>query len=153
GVHLSGRDVVLSSPARPRAADAVQGARGRARRRPSPLQLSRVVERRPGVIPPKPGPPPRQVRRERILFRRGVAVVVIVALIGFGAWLAYAATRGSGSNAPAEVTSVAAPRPFRIIFPEGFTRREMAQRVTAVAAIAEHKRGVPPRISAKTYLA
>ena len=29
----------------------------------------------------------------------------------------------------------------------------MAQRVTAVAAIAEHKRGVPPRISAKTYLA
>jgi UPF0755 protein len=112
-----------------------------------------VVERRPGVIPPKPGPPPRQVPRERILFRRGVAVVVIVALIGFGAWLAYAATRGSGSNAPAEVTSVAAPRPFRIIFPEGFTRREMAQRVTAVAAIAEHKRGVPPRISAKTYLA
>jgi uncharacterized YceG family protein len=112
-----------------------------------------VVERRPGVIPPKPGPPPRQVPREKILLRRAVAVVVIVGLIGFGAWLAYAATRGSGSTGAPPVTSVAAPRPFRIIFPEGFTRRQMAQRVTAVAAIAQHKRGVKPRIAAKTYLA
>jgi UPF0755 protein len=112
-----------------------------------------VVQRRPGVIPPKPGPPPRQVPRERILFRRAVAVVVIVALIGFGVSLAYVATRGSGSNSPPPTTTVAAPRPLRIIFPEGFTRREMAQRVTAVAAIAKHKRRVKARIAAKTYLA
>ena len=55
---------------RPRAADAVGNRRGCARRRASPLELPRVVERRPGVMPPKPGPPPRQVSRGRIRRRR-----------------------------------------------------------------------------------
>ena len=47
-----------------------RAARGRARSRPSSLELPRVVERRPGVMPPKPGPPPRQVSRGRIVRRR-----------------------------------------------------------------------------------
>ena len=34
------------------------------------------------------------------------------------------------------------PKPLRIIFPEGFTRRDMAERITAVDAIALHKRDV-----------
>jgi uncharacterized YceG family protein len=112
-----------------------------------------VVERRPGVIPPKPGPPPRRVPRERVLARRLVAVLVLVALVGFGAWLAYSATNGSDSSGAPATTAAVAPPPFRIIFPEGFTRRQMAERVTAVAAIAQHKRGVRPRLSSQTYLA
>jgi UPF0755 protein len=112
-----------------------------------------VVERRPGLIPPKPGPPPRQVPRRRILLRRLLAAAVIVVLLGFGVWLAYAATRGSTTAPPPSVTSVAAPKPFRIVFPEGFNRTQMAQRVTAVAAIAQRKSGVKPRLSARTYLA
>jgi UPF0755 protein len=48
-----------------------------------------------------------------------------------------------------------APPPLavlRIIFPEGFTRREMADRVAAVREIAIDKRGVTPRLTRTAYL-
>jgi UPF0755 protein len=51
---------------------------------------------------------------------------------------------------PAEIT--APPARLRIIFPEGFTRREMAERVGAVRGIAISKRGVTPRLTASGYL-
>jgi UPF0755 protein len=41
---------------------------------------------------------------------------------------------------------------LRIIFPEGFTRREMAQRVAAVREIAIEKRGVTPRLTGTGYV-
>jgi UPF0755 protein len=41
---------------------------------------------------------------------------------------------------------------LRIIFPEGFTRREMAARVDAVREIAIAKRGVTPRLTGSGYL-
>ena len=41
---------------------------------------------------------------------------------------------------------------LRVIFPEGFTRREMAARVGAVREIAIRKRGVTPRLTAGGYL-
>ena len=41
---------------------------------------------------------------------------------------------------------------LRIIFPEGFTRREMADRVAAVREIAIEKRGVTPRLTKTGYL-
>ena len=53
--------------------------------------------------------------------------------------------------APVETT----PPPLatlRIIFPEGFTRREMADRVAAVREIAMDKRGVTPRLTKTGYL-
>ncbi|HET9460759.1 MAG TPA: endolytic transglycosylase MltG, partial [Gaiellaceae bacterium] len=40
---------------------------------------------------------------------------------------------------------------LRIIFPEGFTRREMAERVAAVREIAIDKRGVTPRLTSTGY--
>jgi UPF0755 protein len=40
---------------------------------------------------------------------------------------------------------------LRIIFPEGFTRRDMAERVGAVRKIAIRKRGVTPRLTASGY--
>jgi UPF0755 protein len=41
---------------------------------------------------------------------------------------------------------------LRIIFPEGFTRRDMADRVEAVREIAIDKRGVTPRLTETGYL-
>jgi uncharacterized YceG family protein len=41
---------------------------------------------------------------------------------------------------------------LRIIFPEGFTRRDMADRVAAVRQIAVEKRGVTPRLTRTGYL-
>jgi UPF0755 protein len=52
--------------------------------------------------------------------------------------------------APAEATPPLAR--LRIIFPEGFTRREMADRVAAVREIAIDKRGVTPRLTTTGYL-
>jgi uncharacterized YceG family protein len=46
-----------------------------------------------------------------------------------------------------------APKPFRIIFPEGFTRDDMADRVQEVAKIAHRERGRKPVLSKRTYLA
>ena len=44
-------------------------------------------------------------------------------------------------------------KPFHIVFPEGFTRRDMAERVAAVAKIAQRKRHARPRLARRTYLA
>jgi UPF0755 protein len=111
-----------------------------------------VVERRPGVMPPKPGPPPRQISHSRIRRRRlaaGGAVVLTILVV-----LALVSIAGHGSSKSAQtLTSVAAPKPFRIVFPEGFTREEMAQRVQDVAQIAEHKRNRKKvRLAKRTYL-
>ena len=52
--------------------------------------------------------------------------------------------------APVETTPPLAR--LRIIFPEGFTRREMGERVGAVREIAIRKRMVTPRLTASGYL-
>ena len=53
--------------------------------------------------------------------------------------------------APAVETTPPLAR-LRIIFPEGFTRRDMADRVAAVREIAIDKRGVTPRLTKTGYL-
>jgi UPF0755 protein len=109
-----------------------------------------VVERRTGVMPPKPGPPPRQVSRDRILRRRLGALGAVV-LIGLLVFVLVKITSRSSTPPPPPV--IAAPKPFRIVFPEGFTRLDMAQRVEAVAKIARAKRHRRVSISKRTYLA
>ena len=54
--------------------------------------------------------------------------------------------------APAPVETTTPLARLRIIFPEGFTRREMADRVAAVREIAIDKRGVTPRLTKTGYL-
>src|SRR5436190_15906787 len=138
---------------RPGAADALGLLRGRARRRAPAVRLSRVVERRARVISP-PEPPPRQVSRQRILVRRAAAILglLLAGLLAFG--LVKVAMRG-GSQPPAPTVTAALPppKPLRVLFPEGFTRVDMAKRVQAVVRIAERKRHVRPRLSERTYLA
>jgi UPF0755 protein len=102
-------------------------------------------------MPPKPGPPPRQVSRRRIRARRlgvvggivvvGLIVLAIVEIAGHG-----------GASTPTTTAALVQPTPFRILFPEGFTREDMAHRVQVVAKIAEHKSHKHVRLSASTYL-
>jgi uncharacterized YceG family protein len=83
--------------------------------------------------------------------RRFLALgVLLAALIGIG--FAVASIRDRGHNA-VPPKAVAPPRPFRIVFPEGFTRLQMAARVKDVAAIASRERGRKPRLAEPGYLA
>jgi uncharacterized YceG family protein len=112
-----------------------------------------VVERRPGVIPPKPGPPPRRVSQKRIRLRRAAALggVLLAALVIFGI-VKFAGDR-SAAPPPPTTTAIVRPKPFRIIFPEGMTRADMAQRVEAVAKIATRKAHKKVRLTKRAYLA
>ena len=102
-------------------------------------------------MPPQPGPPPRQVSRRRIRARRlgvvggivvaGLIVLAIVEIAGRG-----------GASTPTTTAAIVQPKPFRILFPEGFTREDMATRVQVVAKIAEHKSHKRVRLSRSTYL-
>ncbi len=89
--------------------------------------------------------------------RRGllaVAAVLLAAGIGIAAWLGGGG--GDGHRTTLRSTATAAPRPpvtLHVIFPEGFTRKEMAERIAAVRAIAIKRRHVRPRLTANGYLA
>ena len=100
-------------------------------------------------MPPRPGPPPRIVPRRTVLGRR-LAVLAALLVVGLGVFAIVKVANHGGKPA---ATTVAPPKPFRVVFPEGFTRDEMAQRVQAVAAIAHRERGVHPLLSRRTYLA
>lgn len=101
-------------------------------------------------MPPKPGPPPRQAPRRAILVRRAIALGALLVAVAVVAGT-LVATRGGGTAAP-PTTVVPAPKPFRIVFPEGFTRRDMARRVSEVAKIAESKSGKKVKLNERGYL-
>jgi UPF0755 protein len=96
-------------------------------------------------------PPP--VTPRRIAMRRTIALVVALVVVGAIALGIVAVVRSRGSAAPPPPPSPPTPpKPFRIVFPEGFARRDMAERITAVDEIALRKRGVRPNLSAQAYL-
>ena len=84
---------------------------------------------------------------------RWLALVAAVGVVAVGAFAATAWVAGGDDDPPAPTTT--APPPLarlRIIFPEGFTVVEMADRVAAVRHIAIAKRGVTPRLTKAGYL-
>jgi uncharacterized YceG family protein len=85
---------------------------------------------------------------------RGLAVVAVAAVVAAGAFGLTAGVAGGEDEAPAVTTTVAPPplTRLRIIFPEGFTITEMADRVAAVRQIAIDKRRVTPRLTRDGYL-
>ena len=124
-------------------------------------------------MPPRPGRPPRAPNPRQVTRRRALALGVLVLLLGSLGWLAVAAIGGGDGETEAPTTSsstliyrtvtkttasgpvetvIAMPKPFHIVFPEGFTRQEMAERVAAVGKIAERKRHVKAKLSRRTYL-
>ncbi|HEY3018124.1 MAG TPA: endolytic transglycosylase MltG, partial [Gaiellaceae bacterium] len=126
-----------------------------------------------GLMPPRPGRPPRDPNPRQLARRRALALGVLVLILGGLGWLAVAAIGGGDGETEAPTTSsstliyrtvtkttaggpvetvIAIPKPFHIVFPEGFTRQEMADRVAAVGKIAERKRHMNAKLSRHTYL-
>jgi uncharacterized YceG family protein len=102
-------------------------------------------------MPPRERPP-RRTPRSVVYRRRLLAVAVLLA--GFAAaWFAVGSIGGGNDNKRETTTVALPPKPFRIVFPEGFTREQMAGRIAAVAKIAERERGKAPRLTERAYLA
>ena len=96
------------------------------------------------------GAPDGRPSRGRILLRRTAASVVLLVVLGVAGLAGASLVRGDDPPPPP-----ATPPPLarlHVIFPEGFTRREMAERVGVVREIAIAKRGVTPRLTAAGYL-
>ena len=90
----------------------------------------------------------RRIRRRRI-----VAAVLFLAAVAAAAGVSIAAVSGGGRARPAPPPRpLAPPRPFRIVFPEGFTRAAMAVRVRDVARIADREHRGRVRLSRAAYL-
>jgi len=116
-----------------------------------------VAERQEDLIEPRP--PIRRHRgptRSQVMVRRVVALVFVAGVLGALAWggvVAVDKVRNRVSAPATTFTPPPPPKPFRIVFPEGFTRAQMAQRITSVDKIARRERGVRPLLNAKQYLA
>ena len=89
--------------------------------------------------------------RRRIVVRRFVVLGAVVVLLGGGAAAALAIHRKDA--APPPPTTIRQLRQFRIVFPEGFTRVEMAARVRAVAKIAKRESRRKVKLTDEAYLA
>jgi UPF0755 protein len=81
--------------------------------------------------------------REQVYRRRVVALVVVAVVVGGGGWAAWAALNQGGDATPGPTTTVAPPKVVKVLFPEGFTRAQMAIRADASS----------PMITASGYLA
>lgn len=88
--------------------------------------------------------------RGRIWARRAAAFVVGLVLLGAAGFVAASVLRDDPPPPPVETAPPLAR--LRVIFPEGFTVREMADRVAAVRKIAIAERGVTPRLTKPGYL-
>ncbi len=113
-----------------------------------------VQQVEPPAAPVEPPPGPSGPSRRRIALRRAVGVLVALGLLALAGWgVAFALDAVRDSEPPPPVTrALPRPKPLRIIFPEGFTRAQMAERITAVNAIARRKRHVRPKLSAAAYM-
>ena len=82
--------------------------------------------------------------------------VLALAVVGGIAYAFAGGVLSSGEeSAPATTapTSTVPPKPvLRIIFPEGFTRAQMAQRIAEVNRIARRKRKITPKLSPQAYV-
>jgi UPF0755 protein len=102
---------------------------------------------------------PRYVRHRHGAGTRALAILGGLVL-GFGAlgaiaWALVGTGGGGGASAPPTTTTATGPPPkpvLRIIFPEGFTRAEMSDRIAAVNKIAKEKRKITPRLSPRRYM-
>jgi UPF0755 protein len=105
------------------------------------------------VIPPRQGRPPSRPPRQALARRRAVAAVLLLGCLAVAVWLGTAALGSDDGDDAAPVTT-AAVKPqtiLRIVFPEGFTRKEMVTRVAEVRQIARTKRKVTPKLSGDAY--
>jgi peptidoglycan lytic transglycosylase G len=95
--------------------------------------------------PKRRGPSPEEVRRRRLVAVG--AVVVAVAAIVVAVVVALPHVHRTHALPPPPP----APKPFRIVFPEGFTRAQMEVRVRDVAKIARRKSDKPVKLNEAGY--
>ena len=90
---------------------------------------------------------PERASRGRVVIRRLVATVVLLGFIGLAVWLVGSVRGGSSPEVAPEPAPAVVPKPpvLRVVFPEGFTRKEMVKRVVAVRQI--------PKLSGNAYAA
>jgi len=81
-----------------------------------------------------------------------LAAVTVLVVLGAAGWAGAALLRDDSAPPPPTETAPPLAR-LRVIFPEGFTRAEMADRVAAVREIAIGKRNVTPRLTRAGYVA
>jgi uncharacterized YceG family protein len=107
-----------------------------------------MAEREPYV---RYRPPPR--RRGHGVAAIGGVLLAAAILAGIG----WGVTRAlGGDDAPPPTVEAADTAPalpvLKIVFPEGFTRADMATRIGEVNKIAERKRNITPKLSPDAYL-
>ncbi|HZT92579.1 MAG TPA: endolytic transglycosylase MltG [Gaiellaceae bacterium] len=99
-------------------------------------------------MPRRRGPSPEQIRRRRAAALVAIALAVAAAVTA----IAFALPRVEHRHAQPP-PAPPPPKPFRIVFPEGLTRAEMAVRVRDVARIAVRERHKPVALDERQYLA
>jgi uncharacterized YceG family protein len=78
----------------------------------------------------------------------GLAAAIGWAVVGMGS------DDGGAGVSSTGLVDTGPPKPIlRVVFPEGFTRKEMARRIAAVNEIAEQERGIVTSLEPKAYLA
>jgi UPF0755 protein len=105
-----------------------------------------VAERPPLTPVRRPrGPSPEQVRRRRVVAFGAIAAALVAAVVAVVVALPHVHRSHALPPPPP------APKPFRIVFPEGFTRAQMEVRVRDVAKIAQRKGHKPVKLGTKAY--
>ncbi len=85
------------------------------------------------------------------MVRRMLALALLAGGIVGGVWLVLVGIHHVNGSAKKKVAPTGLVV-LKIVFPEGFTRKQMGERITAVNAIAARKKHVRPRLSADGYL-
>jgi len=96
----------------------------------------------------RPRVTPARIRRRRLAALALIVLAVGAAVVA----VAVALPRAHTAAPPTTALLPLPPKPFRIVFPEGFTRGTMADRVQAVAKIAERKRGKTVALARASYV-
>ena len=94
-------------------------------------------------------------RRTQLARRRAGAAALLLVFLALALWLGTGALGGEDGEEAAPTTTAVVPKPviLRVVFPEGFTRKEMVKRVAEVRQIAKTKRKVTPKLSGNAYAA
>ena len=92
-------------------------------------------------------PTSRDFRRRRLLALLGLIGAILLVVVAVTVAVPHLHRKHAAPPPPPPP-----PKPFRIVFPEGFTRAQMAQRVTDVAAIAQRKHRGRVRLGGPAYL-